>query len=294
MQNNRKDVLEREISVLEWRINKLKAELESINTGKAFIAPTNVEEAFELFWKAYPPERRANKKGVLKKFRTLGLHCHIQRIVEDVKNRIENDRSWLTGFIPLAMTYINQERWDSGVDVMHSAQKLGCIMNKTDTPSADALMKKYGERAIKACVIEMTTHGRTPFLSHVAQTLSMSSGDENLESNGYFDQFWRIYPVKEGKAESISLWKTGNLDEVAKTIIENVRNRSKNDPRWIAGFAPNPANYIKGRRWSDEGNKTASQVNSDIINAILGMNKNPSTTHTKPSNITNPLHIGRV
>jgi len=37
-------------------------------------------------------------------------------------------------------------------------------------------------------------------------------------------------------------------------IIDNVRHRIENDPRWQAGFIPDPTTYINGDRWEDEIN----------------------------------------
>jgi hypothetical protein len=67
-----------------------------------------------------------------------------------------------------------------------------------------------------------------------------------------FNEFWEVYPTKVGKKRASTTWKSRKLDRIAETIINNVRNRVSNDPRWQAGYIPNPITYLNGDLWLDE------------------------------------------
>lgn len=79
------------------------------------------DKGFDIFWSIYP--RRQAKAAALKKWRTKGCSKIIDDIVDDIKYRLKNQQpnGWIskeTGclcsgeFIPLPVTYINQERWN--------------------------------------------------------------------------------------------------------------------------------------------------------------------------------------
>lgn len=67
-----------------------------------------------------------------------------------------------------------------------------------------------------------------------------------------FDEFWALYPTKVGKKKCYQSWRSRKLDRMADDIIQNVRHRVENDPRWKAGYVPNPQTYINGDLWEDE------------------------------------------
>jgi len=67
-----------------------------------------------------------------------------------------------------------------------------------------------------------------------------------------FNEFWDIYPAKVGKKKAAQTWKSRKLDRIADKIISGVRESIEKDPRWDAGFVPNPTTYLNGDRWEDE------------------------------------------
>jgi len=67
-----------------------------------------------------------------------------------------------------------------------------------------------------------------------------------------FDEFWQVWPTKVKRKESEKIWKSRKLDNLADTIIANVRARISDDPRWQAGYIPNPTTYLRGDLWEDE------------------------------------------
>lgn len=71
-----------------------------------------------------------------------------------------------------------------------------------------------------------------------------------------FDDFWRVWPKKEGEEEARRVWKklrpSGDL---AAVIIEDVIARAQADQKWLkdeGAFIPSPSNYLTGKRWKDE------------------------------------------
>lgn len=73
-------------------------------------------------------------------------------------------------------------------------------------------------------------------------------------SNGAtrFGDWWETYPKKRGKRDSLKIWKTRHLDDKADTLIADTTRRRKEDRRWLDGYAPDPATYLRGARWEDE------------------------------------------
>ncbi len=80
---------------------------------------TVVNESFEHWWKLYPSERRANKKGCLKKW---AIQCKNLSLddIENLTTSISEDIIKRIGlckdvnFYPQTTTYLNQERWKDG------------------------------------------------------------------------------------------------------------------------------------------------------------------------------------
>lgn len=70
---------------------------------------------FDEFWEAYP---RKKAKAVARKA-FAKVNGKAAMIIEDVKNRVENDPAWADrSFIPYPSTYLNQERWEDSIEVV--------------------------------------------------------------------------------------------------------------------------------------------------------------------------------
>jgi len=67
-----------------------------------------------------------------------------------------------------------------------------------------------------------------------------------------FEEFWNLYPVKNGRKACEQKWKKRNLDDIADKIIEKLTVQVEEDDKWLRGFAPNPLTYINQDRWEDE------------------------------------------
>lgn len=68
---------------------------------------------FDEWWEIYPNKTAA--KLARKKWNAKGLDEIADKLIADVKARMASDRKWREGFVPNPTTYINQERWNDGV-----------------------------------------------------------------------------------------------------------------------------------------------------------------------------------
>ena len=72
-----------------------------------------------------------------------------------------------------------------------------------------------------------------------------------IEKKSRFEEFWKIYPLKQARPPCEAKWKSKKLDNVADRIIANVIARLASDRRWSDGFIPNPLTYLNQERWND-------------------------------------------
>lgn len=74
--------------------------------------------AFDRFWNEYP--RKVGKKEAQKKWKSLKLDDHIEKILEKVALQKENDwKGKDLQYIPHASTYLNQARWEDEIEPSH-------------------------------------------------------------------------------------------------------------------------------------------------------------------------------
>ncbi len=73
---------------------------------------------FEEWWTEYPSIKRNLKKAdAEKKFLKDNPEAtELERRVSHLKLQKGQDRKWLSGFIPNMSTYLNQERWNMGIE----------------------------------------------------------------------------------------------------------------------------------------------------------------------------------
>lgn len=83
----------------------------------------NTEEAFNIFWKAYP--RKVNKQGAMKAFEKVDVDVDI--LVNAVENH-KRSAQWAKdggAFIPHPTTWLNQRRWEEELAPDKSVPKGG-------------------------------------------------------------------------------------------------------------------------------------------------------------------------
>lgn len=83
------------------------------------------------------------------------------------------------------------------------------------------------------------------------------SGRKILPRGGHapdaFAAFWQQHPIKKGKLAAQTAWNRLKANsELIDTIMHDMANRKQNDRQWVEGFAPHPATYLNGARWTDE------------------------------------------
>jgi hypothetical protein len=71
-----------------------------------------------------------------------------------------------------------------------------------------------------------------------------------------FDEFYKVYPRKVGRAAATKAFKAVKANGVLSNILTDIQRRLT-DGEWTATaekirFIPYPATYLNGRRWEDE------------------------------------------
>ncbi len=96
---------------------------------------------FEEFWQAYP--KKAGKKPCSAKWKARRLDRLADKIIQNVRDRIEGDSQWLKGFVPNPLTFINQDRWDDPIQKETAGEKT----QRSRTDSFDDIHAKNREKA---------------------------------------------------------------------------------------------------------------------------------------------------
>lgn len=93
----------------------------------------------------------------------------------------------------------------------------------------------------------------TPAHTHAHQVKKEDIKKEYKETNNnLFEKFWPAYPVHESRAEAERIWKRLQLTSEDVAVILEALEKHKASDRWKRGFAPTPANWLRGRKWEDE------------------------------------------
>ncbi len=69
-----------------------------------------------------------------------------------------------------------------------------------------------------------------------------------------FDQFWSMYPRKDGKARALDIWKRHRLGGKLQAVITHLA-AIKQSPQWTdqgGRFVPHAGTYLGQRRYEDE------------------------------------------
>ena len=111
-EKQRKNNRERQQKFRENTKGNKKITLPSSSSSSTSINKTidHLHDRFKDFWEIYP--KKTGKKPCHTKWKTRKLNLIADKIINDVKWRIANDKQWVDGFIPNPLTYINQDRWD--------------------------------------------------------------------------------------------------------------------------------------------------------------------------------------
>ena len=120
----------------------------------------------------------------------------------------------------------------------------------------------------------------------------------------HFDEFWDNYPRQiGGRTRTREFWIRHNFDELAETIIADVRLRKVKHAGWQGDkqFIPYPKTYLSKRLWEDSIeeqqngrnersiNKSATQRNAEVWNYLA-----ESAGYTGSSETTEQVYSGTV
>ena len=124
---------------------------------------------FDQFWEAYPD--RTAKKSVKAKWIRCKLDEHIAAILTDVAARKRLDKRWVSGFIPLPMTYLNQERWRDGINPhqLIATPANGAAVGASPKAADDAAARIAGAESWARDMLELGSIDAAEAAAHVAQ-----------------------------------------------------------------------------------------------------------------------------
>ena len=84
----------------------------------------------------------------------------------------------------------------------------------------------------------------------------MGEGAEPDAQERRFEQFWAIYPKKQGKGDALKVWKRLKPDKALfEQIMTSVKAHASHNPQWKRDggqYIPNPATWLRQTRWLDE------------------------------------------
>ncbi|GGA01344.1 helix-turn-helix domain-containing protein [Dyella caseinilytica] len=89
---------------------------------------------FDEFWNAYPT--KTEKRQCAEKWIADGLDEHVDLMLADIAAKSERDRRWLDGYVPNALTYLNQERWNDPVQPVNRRPSVTDQFTKTSYESS--------------------------------------------------------------------------------------------------------------------------------------------------------------
>lgn len=89
-----------------------------------------------------------------------------------------------------------------------------------------------------------------PVLVEETKAVTPKTKKKPKEYTAAFLEFWNLYPEQESQDSAFAAWKKLNPDqELQDTILKDIALRLENDSRWIGGYIPFPAKYLKEKRW---------------------------------------------
>jgi|TARA_R110002110_G_scaffold250425_1_gene466534 monoamine oxidase len=90
--------------------------------------------------------------------------------------------------------------------------------------------------------------------SHVVPSIVTGDG---------FEAFWRVYPKRQAKKEAQKAWRRIRPDAATQAAI--LASLAWQVPTWTdLTYAPLPATYLRGERWTDEPVSVGESVDSRL------------------------------
>ena len=94
--------------------------------------PEPLAEGFEEFWAAYP--KKVDKKNALAAWKAKKLNGHAQEVIDHVRQRAVQDKTWLDGFVMSPKIFLRDERWkdEFAPKISHREKVLRSIEQRTN------------------------------------------------------------------------------------------------------------------------------------------------------------------
>lgn len=93
----------------------------------------DVQESFSKFWKAYPRHTNTSKKEAFNKFCKAIAKTTLENMLDAIENQ-KKTKQWIDGYIPMATTWLNQERWDDEVVYATDSKQEKKTYQEDETP----------------------------------------------------------------------------------------------------------------------------------------------------------------
>lgn len=132
-----------------------------------------------------------------------------------------------------------------------------------------------GDPAVRQVVNTLTRWG---LIDRVRQQYTLTVAKPELEMDApiapptereaekLFEEFWKLYPRKDGKLAAKKAWKKlGAAVVLLWPKMELALKAKLADTEWAKDggkFIPHPATWLNGQRWADEGTKAVSATNN--------------------------------
>ncbi len=122
--------------------------------------------------------------------------------------------------------------------------------------------RSLGKRGGRPKKTESETESKPKANPKKIQNKNINTNTSTASTPSRFDEFWSTWPTskrKVGRAAVLAKWEKHNLDDVADTIIANVK-ALKTSEQWLGGYEPAPMTYINQRRWEDDPVQSPAMV----------------------------------
>ena len=128
----------------------------------------------------------------------------------------------------------------------------------------------------------------TPNKTNTSNTSDPTNADHGVLCNADpFALFWDAYPRKVGRRDAQQLWQALDVDAALLTAILQGLARARQSRQWATDggrYIPNPANWLRGRRWED-------QPGVDFTTSVAGMGMPPADPAAAPTLSPNRLAL---
>ena len=138
--------------------------------------------------------------------------------------------------------YFHLDQWDEESQSIVTENHNGIV---TENDSIVTESHRHCDSKAKHCDGE--SHEQLNNIT-IEQTHNREKSQTDERSDGF--ERWRcVYPKKGNRKAAEREWNRLRPD--ADLLIADTENRKLNDRRWLAGYAPNPENYLRDERYND-------------------------------------------